>query len=122
MAKELKFELHAVFDKGGVRQEFHLPLLEVDVTGSRVSRLSQLIGTSEEALDLGEIATGGYAIFVNRSTTAVEIITVTIKTTETSAITLNNGEFACLRLHTSAVPVAVSASGTPLLEIWIVEA
>lgn len=122
MANELNISVQALFEKGGQRKEFRIPLLEVDVAGDQASYISQAIGTSEEALDLAEIVTGGFFFAINRSTESAEIITLKIATGETAAFTLNIGEFVCGRLHASAVPTAISASGTPILDMLVIEA
>ena len=122
MANELNVELHAVFEKGGQRKEIHIPLIQVDVAGDQGSYISQAIGVAEEALDLAEISPGGFFVAVNRSTTPAEIISLKAKTGETKAFQLNPGEFVAGRLSEESVPTAVSASGTPILDIFVLEA
>lgn len=75
MANELTITGALAFFKGGDDVAFGEPVINVTVTGSRVLRHRQAIGTSEETLHLGELsgATLGYAMFRNRGTGTITI-------------------------------------------------
>jgi hypothetical protein len=69
MAKELTAAGRLLFDDGDTRVEFNKGVLTIDSTGKQVVHHIQSIGTSEEALDVGDITTLGWIIFFNRDKT-----------------------------------------------------
>ncbi len=69
MADELNLQTKATFAKGGTSVEFpdaNAQSINVTVSGSRFIHNRQNIGTVIEAIDLGDIALGGYCMFINR--------------------------------------------------------
>src|SRR3990167_865110 len=72
MADEITLTWKVTFSKGGT--EFTFPdaakrEIKISVTGSRFLHGRQSIGTSVEALQLGEVVTGGMLFGVNRDAT-----------------------------------------------------
>lgn len=92
-----------------------------DVTGNDYIARTQVLSTSEEALDLGEITTPGMCMFRNNSTTTGENISIRPATGAANMIKLLPGEEAGpFRLEATA-PFAIAAAGTPELEYVIIE-
>ena len=69
MADELTVTSILDYRKGTPNQQFMSVLKTLDVTGTNHIRNRQTIGTTEEAILMGDVAVGGYAIFVNRDAT-----------------------------------------------------
>ena len=65
MADELKLRFGMTFSKGGVAPDLVPQVQSVDVTGTRYIRTVQTIGTSAEALTLGDCASVGYILVHN---------------------------------------------------------
>lgn len=108
MADELSITLTATFTKGSKTNTFTFPATTFDVTGDRYARLVQEVGTSEEALNLGDVgATGGYIIGVNRD--ATNFVEFRSGTGTTDVIRANAGEPFCFRISPdSAAPYVIA--------------
>ncbi len=65
MADELTVTASLAFSKGQASSSMSVLALTIDVTGTRYNKSVQTIGTSEEALSLGDIGTPGYVIVKN---------------------------------------------------------
>jgi hypothetical protein len=95
------------------------------VATKKITHLKQSIGTSEEAIDLGDVSAPGYAIFINRHATA----TIDLKVATSGAIFARldpdtdsdgKGGFALLKLGSGAqVPYAIASAEAPM-EIFII--
>lgn len=95
------------------------------VATKRITHVTQSVGTSEEAVELGDVAAPGYALFINRHATA----TIDLKVATGGAIFARldpdtnedgKGGFALLKLGSGAqVPFAVASAEAPM-EIFIV--
>ncbi len=69
MANEGTIKTFFKFVKNGVSVLVELATLQFDVAGTNVLDHVQSIGTSEEAITLGDITVGGYARFENLDST-----------------------------------------------------
>lgn len=71
MADELRFAMGFYFKaSNGNEDGISVPDTAIDVTTKKVAHIGQSIGTSEEALNLGDVSTtGATLIVVNRDTT-----------------------------------------------------
>ena len=78
----------------------------------------QAIGTSEEAITLGEVTSPGWAIFINRDET--NFINLKVATGGAIFAKLKAGEFAILRLGSGAqAPYAIADTAACQLEYFI---
>lgn len=77
MANEITVSAALLYsDLTGTRQSMQVTDLGVDPAGQRVVRLKQNVGTTPEAIVLGDLTSLGYAIFVNRDpTNYIELLT-----------------------------------------------
>ena len=70
MAGELGASVSFTYAKGSSAAEMRSGLLKIDVAGTNFIHHRQTIGfAAEEALVLGEVATLGWAVFINRDAT-----------------------------------------------------
>ena len=109
MANELVFATFAItFTKANVPSvSFSPKKLEVTVTGTQWSDNVQLIGTVEEAVLLGDVATGGYWYVENMD--ATNFVELRSGTLATDFIRLNAGEWAIFRVSADATaPFAIA--------------
>lgn len=120
MSAELTLSMRMSLRKGEVDvPPFGASGVKLDVSGSRFIRNTQLIGTTQEALILGELTDPGYGIFHNLSTS--NTIYIRRATGEGDMIKLRPGGWACFELEATA-PYAVSTSSASYLEYLIVDA
>lgn len=115
MADELSITTVTDYEKGNVKLQSLTTRKSVTVTGNIVLDAVQSIGTSEETLALGEVATAlvGYAWFYNSdATNFVEIGNATTA----YQIKLKAGEMALLRLDGWAGIYAKANTAAVLLQ------
>lgn len=118
MASEIRVSCSLVFHKGAHDGVEIGPLL-VTMTGSKFIHARQAIGTAAEAIVLGEVAPGGWAVFVNRDT--VNFVTIMAASGATPLARLKAGEHAHLRLDpTATAPFAKADTAAVELEYLIV--
>jgi hypothetical protein len=115
MANELSLTLKMTYAKNGVALNRSLAKTPT-VTGTAIAHDIQSIGTSEETLNVGEVALAGYAIFFNTdATNYVEIG----KAAATYSIKLKPGEFAVLRLDSWSAVYAKANTAAVDLEYFL---
>lgn len=105
---------------GGVSDSLAIPSLQIDMTGTDFKHGTQIIGTSEEAIDLGEVAAGGFCLLINRD--ATNYIEVRPNTGVADLIYMGPGEPAFFRITSDAVPYAIADTDSCLLEVYILDA
>ena len=95
--------------------------LLINQTAKGVTHLTQTIGSTEEAIDLGQLSTLGYALFINRGPT--DTISLRQATSASDFCDLKPTEFALFRVSADmTAPFAISSStNSPVLEFWILE-
>lgn len=124
MANEITITAKLTFTKGGTSVTFpsaSYQTFNVTVSGSRFIQMRQAIGTSEEALDLGDIATGGYFIARNHDTT--NYVEIRSGTGTTDLVRLNAGEVCMFRISSdSAAPFAIANTAAVDLEYVLIAA
>lgn len=69
MANELTLAASLKFVKGDRNVPFAKSGIQLDVAGDDVTFKTQNVGTSEEALDLGDVSTPGYILIYNEDAT-----------------------------------------------------
>lgn len=108
------------FAKGNVAAVSRaLANLSVTVSGSKYVSGVQNIGTSEEAISLGDLGTPGWAWFKNLDGT--NYIEIRPNTGVADLIKLKPGEFALFRITSDAVPYAIANTAACNLEKIIFE-
>jgi len=118
MANELKLKVDFAFSKGGTVFEPDKLVDSIDVSGTQALHYRQSVGTSEEAIELGELSTGGYGLFVNRDDT--NYISIRSGTADTDLVRLNAGEMALFRVHgDSSAPFAIADTAACAMEYWL---
>jgi hypothetical protein len=124
VANELSITIKASFAKGGTEVVFPdaaKQSFQVTVSGSRFIQMRQSVGTSEEALDIGDIATGGYFIAVNRD--ATNYVEIRSGTGATDLVRLNAGEVCMFRMSAdSSAPYAIANTASVDLEYILIAA
>jgi hypothetical protein len=121
MANELEVSLSFTYEKGLVKEERSISRQKIDVAGKLVRAGVQNVGTSEEALDLGGVSSGGYCFLRNLSETSGNTIMVRQSSADDDLIRLDPGEFAFFRLEASA-PYVIAATEAADMEIVLLSA
>ena len=121
MANELTVSASIAYNPS-VAQQFAIAkveeILRIDMTGSDHSQGTQVLSTTEEALDVsGDIGTIGICLIKNIATTAVE---VQIGISGQFPMRLNQGEFCLFRANGTIFVKATS--GTPSIQFLVFEA
>lgn len=120
MAKELTTNGGLSFVKGTTEVRFGRSGVLVDVAGQNYIQNIQSIGTTQEAILLGDVASPGYAIFENLDPT--NYVTIRPASGAADMIRLNPGEVAGpFRLAASA-PFAIANTAAIRLRYLIIEA
>lgn len=120
MANELTIRASLSFEKGGSLVEMLLGPLDRDVAGTNVLRNRQSIGTSEEALVVGDVAPGGYFIAVNRD--ATNCVTIRAGSGLADLVRLKPGDFCMFRVNDAATLYAQANTAAVELDYAIVDA
>lgn len=95
--------------------------LQVNISGSEYTKLVQNVGTSEEQLDFGDVATPGYCFL--RNLDATNYVEIRPATGVADLIRLNAGEIALFRFaHDCTAPFAIANTAACRLEIYLIEA
>lgn len=90
-----------------------------DITGTKFLHNVQSIGSSEEAIDLGDLTAGGFFIAVNRDT--AKTINIRRATGEGNFAELRPGESCLVRLEASMAPFAIATVSSADLEYLMLE-
>src|SRR3990167_4168263 len=121
MANELTLSIKATYAKSGTEITFPDPAhqsIQSTVTGSRFLVMRQAVGTSEEALELGDISTGGYCVMFNRD--ATNFVSIRPATGAANTIRINPGEFAVFRFGSGATaPFAIADTAAVDVEYFL---
>lgn len=118
MANEATVTVSLQFAKGSVDLTLSDAAKTFDVTGTRYQRAVQSVGTSEEALDMGDITDPGWAYF--RNLDASNFVEIRAATGDTACIRINAGESCCFRLVATA-PFVMADTAAIDLEYMIVQ-
>ena len=89
-----------------------------NVTGTKYSRHIQNVGTSEEAIELGDVANPAYLIAINRD--ATNYVTIRSGTGAADLIKIRPGNFALFEVQ-SAAPFIIANTGACDVEFLIIE-
>lgn len=111
MSAEISVALAMVARKGGTVAGLDLGRIAVTWTGNNALHNRQTVGTSEEALVLGDCGAGGFLILVNRA--ASNYVKIRPASGAADLIRLRAGEGACFRLDAGATAPFVIADTAP---------
>lgn len=115
MANELTLSVEFAYAKGVVSKEVKVANLRVTVTGTKLVDQVQNIGTSEEAIDIGDVSPGGYMFARNLDST--NFISIRQATAASDLVRLDPGECALFRLDDDATaPFAIADTAACDLE------
>ena len=113
MADEATVTTSLQFVKGSVSTKLSDSASTFDVAGTRYIRNVQNVGTSEEALDMGDITDPGWSYFKNID--ATNYVEIRAATGDTAFIRLKPGEHQCFRMVATAPFVIANTSAIDLL-------
>jgi hypothetical protein len=118
MANEITLNVRLDYASGSIRDGIiGADALSVDLATQVLLHNTQIVGTSEEALLLGDVTAGHWLIAVNRSASGT--ISIRAATGETNLVDLDPGEPACFRLAAAATAPFVIASVEATLEYLV---
>lgn len=118
MSDELTVSGSLRFSKGGVKVTFNPDTQEIDVSGDQALHHVQSVGTSEEALNKGDLGSVGWFMALNRDDTNYVVIH---ETGGSGLVKLSAGEFAGpFRLAND--PYATADTAACLVEYVLIEA
>lgn len=121
MADELTLNIGFDYSKSGTSISERVTNLAVDVSGTKITHTRQAITTSEVALDLGGLSTGGYLLAINRD--ATNYVSIRPGTGATNVVRILPGEVALFRIDSAAsAPYAIANTATVELEFWLLSA
>lgn len=122
MANELTITASMSFTKGNVAATARsVSALGVTVSGSRLMHHVQAVGTSEEAMVLGEVTSLGYCWMKNLDDT--NFVTLKTGTGGTVVIKLKAGEVALFRFGSGiTAPYLIADTASCNLEYLLIEA
>lgn len=123
MASEITYGSSLSMSKGigtaKVDDNSDTALTKADMAGTKRHKTTQNIGTSEEAIKVGDITSPGWAKF--RNLDATNFIELYAATGETAFIKMLPGEIATFRMSATA-PFAKADTATCDMEITLYEA
>lgn len=120
MADEIVLSVKLKYDKSSTSVDMKVADLKITVTGKLFVHHRQSIGTTEEALDLGAVPTGGWFIAINRD--ATNFVEIRQGTGTTDLIRLNAGEPCCFRMSgDTTAPFAIANTAAVELEYMLIE-
>lgn len=103
----------------GIDQEMKRENISVTMTGDSYTRFIQTVGTSEEALELGQdIGTPGYCMI--RNLDATNFVSLRRATGEGNCIRIDAGAFALFRLAATA-PFVIADTANVRIETLLIE-
>lgn len=119
MANELTITGSISFSKSGTTASVSKTGITVDITGSNVLDITQTIGTSEEALVLGDVATPGYCIIENLD--ATNFVEIRPATGVADCIKVRAGKFAGPFEFAAAAPYAIADTAPVKIRMLLIE-
>lgn len=119
MANELTLAASLKFVKGNTNVSFAKSGVRIDVTDKNYTSKTQAVGTSEEALSLGDVATPGYILIFNKDST--NYVSVRSGTGAANLIKVPAGGVALFNCEASA-PYVVANTAAVDIEYLLIEA
>lgn len=123
MANELTLSSTLAFAKDSRRASVNHGSFNDTVAGTDYIQATQVVTTTQAALEKGNITTPGWFIGRNLSSTAGEIIHIRPATGGTNMVEIGPGlEVQFKFSSTATAPFVISATGSPELEFTLIEA
>jgi len=119
LANELTLTASLAFSKGEFSALMNKTGIQLDVAGEDYIEMSQLVTTSEAALDLGGVTTGGYLLMFNPDTT--NFVEIRSGTGIADCVKIPAGGVALFMLA-SAAPFIISDTGSVRVSYLLIEA
>lgn len=119
MANELTLAASLKFVKGSTNVSFSKSGIQLDVSGKNYTHKTQTVGTSEEALSLGDVTTPGYILVYNKD--ATNFVSVRSGTGAANLVKVPAGGVALFNCEASA-PYAIANTAAVDIEYLLVEA
>ncbi len=119
MANELTLSASIKFAKGNRSANMSKSGLQLDVTGTNYVSKTQVVGTTAEALDKGEMTTPGYVLIKNNDTT--NFVEVRDGSGGADVVKIRAGGFALFQLAT-ATPFVIADTAACEIEYVLIEA
>jgi hypothetical protein len=119
MANELTLSASIKFVKGSVSVSQGKSGVQLDVAGDDFVTKTQNVGTSEEALNLGDLSTPGYVLVRNLDTT--NFVSVRSGTAAANLIKIPAGGIA-LFMCEAAAPFVIANTAAVKIEYTMIEA
>lgn len=119
MANEITLRAELSFSKSGSAASRESGTLTFDMSGADFARLTQTIGTSEEALNIGDVTTCGYLWIKNKD--ATNFVELRPASSGDDMIKLGPGQVALFPLTTST-PYAIADTAACIVEYLLLEA
>ena len=119
MADEIRVSGGIQATKGTLRIDPINKSITVDMSGEDYESNTQLIGTSEEAIALGDVTTPGYAYYENLD--ATNFVSLRPATAGGNMVKLLPGDFAIFR-HGTTAPFAIADTAPVRIKKLIIEA
>lgn len=113
MANELTLAASLKFVKGATNVSFAKSGIQVDVSGTGFAFKSQNVGTSEEALDIGDVTTPGYILIYNNDST--NYVEVRGGSGETDVVKVRAGKLALFELATTTPYVIADTASVEII-------
>ena len=117
MANELHISASFSYTKSSTSLSLSTGGLQVTVSGTAALQNRQSVGTSEEALLMGDVTSPGYIILINRD--ATNYVEVRPATGAADLVRLNAGEVALFRLAADATAPYVIANTAAVEVVYI---
>jgi hypothetical protein len=118
MADEITLSAALKVLKGALSMQQAFAGLTFDMSGTDAAHHTQTVGTSAEALDIGDITACGFVLIVNRD--ATNYVTLRMGEAGADVVKLKAGEFALFRLAGNT-PYAIADTESCVVEFWILE-
>lgn len=121
MADELTLTLKVSYSKNGVTlAPADVSNKKITISGNAAKHFVQNIGTTEEAIDLGDVTTGGWWFAWNRDST--NWVEIRVGTGGADFVRLEAGEFFAGRLSPdNAAPYAIADTAACNVEFLIID-
>lgn len=121
MANEITVSLRLNFTKDGTDETMSVVDLKFNVTGKRFIHNRQSIAATEEALDIGDISTGGWFFGINHD--PANFVSIRSGTGTVNVVRCNAGEPCCFRLSDdSSAPFAIADGAAVDFEYLLIAA
>lgn len=120
MANELTLRCNLSYEKLGTTLSLLFGPTNRDVTGSKPIMNRQLVGTSEEALVLGDASVGGYLMAVNRD--ATNYVEIRPGSGLADLVKLLPGDVCLFRVTGDATPYVIANTAACELEYVLIPA